>query len=137
MKLTKHNVEQMARAYLMYELAKHGYCVQITDSRFPTYDMLVVSPSGKHFGIEVKGQKTKNFWRFNERRLNPDMYYAFVFVPQDDKARVFITDCETTMRLWKEYKNDALKKGCKEDNQWGIKWKQPHPFENRYDMLPQ
>jgi len=31
-KLTKHNVEQMARGHLTYELAKRGYCVQITDS---------------------------------------------------------------------------------------------------------
>ena len=83
MKLTRHNVEQMARAYLMYELAKRGYCVQITDSRFPTYDMLVVSPSGKHFGIEVKGQSAKNFWRFDEREPHPEMYYAFVYVPAE------------------------------------------------------
>ncbi|MCJ7776781.1 MAG: hypothetical protein MUP16_00465 [Sedimentisphaerales bacterium] len=137
MKLTRHNVEQMARAYLMYELAKRGYSVQITDSRFPTYDMLVISPSGKLFGIEVKGQQTKNFWRFNERQPHSEMYYAFVFVPQDEIPRVFIMDSTTTMRLWKEYKNSALKKGAKEDNQWGLKWTQPHPFENRYDMLPQ
>jgi hypothetical protein len=32
MKLTKHNVEEMARGHLMYELARRGYCVQITDS---------------------------------------------------------------------------------------------------------
>lgn len=137
MELTKHNVEQMARAYLMYELAKRGYCVQITDSRFPTYDMLVVSPSGKHFGIEVKGQKTKNFWRFNERQPHPEMYYAFVFVPQEETARVFIMDSITVMRTWKEHKAGALKKGSKENNQWGLRWRQPHPFENRYDILPQ
>jgi len=136
LKLTRHNVEQMARAYLMYELAKLGYCVQITDSRFPAYDILVVSPSGKHFGIEVKGQRTKNFWRFNERTPHPEMYYAFVFVPQDGPPQVFIMDSKTTMRLWKEYKGKALKRGAKKDNIWGLNWKQPHPFENRYDMLP-
>ncbi len=136
MKLTKHNVEQMARSYLMYELAKRGYCVQITDSRFPTYDMLVVSPSGKHFGIEVKGQSTKNFWRFNERQPHAEMYYAFVFVPKNDIPRVFIMDSTTTMQLWKEYKDEVLKRG-REYGQWGLRWTQPHPYENRYDMLPQ
>jgi hypothetical protein len=80
--------------------------------------MLVVSPSEKIFGIEVKGQKAKNFWRFDERQPSHEMYYAFVFVPQDDKARVFIMDSATAMQLWKEYKNEALKRGCKEDNQW-------------------
>jgi hypothetical protein len=53
MGLTKHNVEQMARGYLMYELAKRGFKVQLTDSRFPVVDMLVVSPTGRHFGIDV------------------------------------------------------------------------------------
>lgn len=135
MKLTKHNVEQMARGYLMYELAKRGYCVQITDSRFPTYDMLVVSPAGKHFGIEVKGQSTKNFWRFNDRVPQPEMYYAFVFVPQEDTPRVFIMDSTTTMRLWNEYKTRTVQRTGKDDNIWGLNWTQPHPYEN-FDLLP-
>jgi hypothetical protein len=137
MKLTKHNVEQMARGHLMYELARRGYCVQITDSRFPTYDMLVVSPKGKHFGIEVKGQSTKNFWRFNDRAPHPEMYYAFVFVPPEGTPRVFVMDSTTTMRLWKEYKDNAIKKGAKEDNIWGLNWTQPYPFEDKYEMLPE
>ena len=43
----------------------------------------------------------------------------------------------TTMRLWREYKDKAIEKGAKEDNIWGLNWTQPHPFENRYDMLPE
>jgi hypothetical protein len=133
MKLTKHNVEQMARGYLMYELAKRGYRVQITDSRFPAYDMLVVSLSGKHFGIEVKGQSTKNFWRFDEREPNPEMYYAFVYVPVEGLPRVFIMDSMTTMDYWRKYKQGST---AKRVTQWGINWKGPHPFEDRYDLLP-
>ena len=136
MKLTRHNVEQMARAYLMYELAKRGYFIQITDSRFPAYDMLVVSPSGKHFGIEVKGQRTRNFWRFEEREPNPEMYYAFVYVPEEGSPRVFIIDSTMTMELWRQYKQNAMAKGAKEDNIWGINWTTPYPYENKYDLLP-
>jgi len=138
MKLTNHNVEQMARGYLMYELARRGYYIQMTDSRFPTYDMLVVSPSGKHFGIEVKGQSTKNFWRFEERQPHPEMYYAFIFVPQEGKPRVFIMDSASTMKLWNEYKIKTVNKGvAKRDNQWGLNWTQPHPFEDWYNILPE
>lgn len=97
----------------------------------------MVSPSGKHFRIEVKGQSKRNFWRFNERAPHPEMYYAFVFVPQEGIPRVFIMDSTTTMGLWREYKESAVKKGAKTENQWGINWKQPHVFEDRYDMLPQ
>jgi hypothetical protein len=137
MKLTTHNVEQMARGYLMYELARQGYQVQITDSRFPAYDLLVVSPSGKHFGIEVKGQSTKNFWRFTSRSPHPDMYYAFVFVPPEGSPRVFVMDSSTAMTMWRKYKDNAIQKGAKEHGIWGLNWKEPHDFENRYDMLPE
>ena len=84
--------------------------------------MLVVSPAGKHFGIEVKGQSTKNFWRFNDRAPHHEMYYASVFVPREGTPRVFIMNSGTTislrveLQLWKEYKNNATKKGAKEDN---------------------
>jgi len=137
MALSRHNTEQMARGYLMYELARRGYNVQITDSRFPTVDLLVVSPSGKYFGIDVKGQRTKNFWRFDERRPDPDLFYAFLFVPQQGAPRVFVMDSKTTMRRWREYKKRATDRGSKEDSHWGLNWAQPHAYEDRYDLLPQ
>jgi hypothetical protein len=136
MKLSKHNVEQMARGYLMYELARRGYNVQITDSRFPVVDMLVVSPSGHYFGIDVKGQRTKNFWRFNAREPKDDLFYAFVYVPEEGTPRVFIMDSKKTMGLWQEYKDNAIQMGSKEDNIWGLRWTQPHPYEDKYDLLP-
>lgn len=137
MKLSRHNVEQMARGYLMYELARHGYNVQITDSRFPVVDMLVVSPGGSYFGIDVKGQRTKNFWRFNVREPKDDLFYGFVYVPEEGMPRVFIMDSKTTMKLWREYKDNAVQAGATEDNIWGLRWTQPHPYENRYDLLPE
>lgn len=41
------------------------------------------------------------------------------------------------MRLWTEYKEKALNKGVKADSIWQVNWTQPHPFEDRYDMLPE
>ena len=138
MNLSKHNVEQMARGYLMYQLARRGFQVQLTDSRFPKYDMLVVSPDGRHFGIEVKGQRTKNFWRFNERIPNDEMYYAFVYVPVEGNPRVFILDSIEAMKLWKDYKFRILSKGTvkEEDNIWGVNWTTPFPYEDKYQTLP-
>ena len=40
-----------------------------------------------------------------------------------------------TMKLWKEYKDKAIKRGVKEDGIWGLNWKQPFDYEN-YDALP-
>jgi hypothetical protein len=44
-----------------------------------------------------------------------EMYFAFVFVPQEGPPRVFIMHSNTTMRLWKESKDKAIKRGIKED----------------------
>ena len=120
----------------MYELAKRGFNVQLTDSRFPVVDLLVVSPTGIHFGIDVKGQRTKSFWRFTEKEPKPDLFYAFVNVPETDTPTVFIMDSETTMLLWKEYKTRTKAKGTTKHNIWGMNWTTPHPYENRYDLLP-
>lgn len=136
MNLSTHNTEQMARGYLMYELARRGYNVQITDSRFPTVDMLVVSPKGETFGIDVKGQRTKNFWRFRDREPKDNMYYAFIYVPEEGEPRVFIMDSKTAMLKWHEYKDRILEKGTAKHDIWGLNWTTPHPFEDRYDMLP-
>jgi hypothetical protein len=108
MKIDKHNTEQAARGYLTYALAMRKYRSILADSRFPSEDMLVVSPSGKHFGIEVKGQSTKNFWRFNYRKPNPQIFWAFVYVPQNGVPIICIMNEDLVMRLWKEHKNKAV-----------------------------
>jgi len=92
----------------MYQLAIRGYTVQFTDSRFPTEDLLIVSASGKHFGIDVKGQRTKDFWQFGYKRPNPELFIAYVYVPMEGVARSFIVPSGIAMRRWKKYKKDAL-----------------------------
>jgi hypothetical protein len=133
----KHNTEQMARGYLMYELAKRGYNVQLTDSRFPAYDLLVVSPNGVFFGIDVKGQRTASFWLLKERESKEDAYYAFVYVPIEKTPRVFIMPSGKVMQLYHELKERIkANKPDVRDQMWGLNWKQPHEYEDRYDLLP-
>ena len=60
-----------------------------------------------------------------------------MYVPEEGTPRVFIMDSESAMRLWREYKQKAMARGLKEDSIWGLNWTQPHPFEDRYDLLPQ
>ena len=120
----------------MYQLALRGYLVQLTDSRFPTEDMLVVSPEGKHFGIDVKGQRTKNFWQYSLRKHHPDRYYAFVFVGSAKSPRVFLMTSEEAMVRWNQYHDAAMARGATEDNRWGINWTKPFDCEDKWDSLP-
>jgi hypothetical protein len=139
MGLSTHNVEQMARGYLMYQLAKRGFMIQLTDSRFPKYDMLVVSPNNKHFGIDVKGQRTKNFWRFKEPMPNDEMYYAFIYVPENESPRVFIIDNKEAAKLWNDYKTRIESKGNVKENDyiWGINWTTVFDYEDNYKVIPE
>jgi hypothetical protein len=41
------------------------------------------------------------------------------------------------MELWEEYRANAMKKhGANGDEQFGLRWTQVHPFEDKYGMLP-
>ncbi|GAA4780981.1 hypothetical protein [Lysobacter hankyongensis] len=133
--MSKHQTEQAARGYLMYRLALLGYTVQFTDSRFPKEDLLVVSPGGKHFGIDVKGQSTANFWQYSEKPVSPELFLAFVYIPSDKHPRCFIVPSDDAMRLWRAHKHRAEGRGASHQR-WGINWTTPHAYEDKFDLLP-
>jgi hypothetical protein len=136
-KLSTHNVEQAGRGYAMYELARRGYVVQFTDSRFPNEDLLVVSPSGAHFGIDVKAQRTKNFWRMREPKVSDQFFYFLTYLSLDNgNPMVFILPSTEMNKLWYEYKERMIAKGAKEDYIWGVNWTTPHPYRENWECLP-
>ncbi len=137
MKPSRHNTEQMTRGYLMYQLAKRGYNIHLTPQNFPFADMLVVSPEKRSFTIDVKGQISKNFWFFKECIPQEIHFFAFIYVPEEGTPRVFIMDSVTAMKLWHEYKAAGLARNPNTKDQfWGLNWTTPHPYEDRYDLLP-
>lgn len=136
MKLTPHNTEQAARGYVMFELARRGYSVQPTDSRFPSEDLLVISPSGKHFGIDVKGQSTKNFWQIKEQSPSDEIYFALVYVKPEGLPDVYILKSHTLMQLVRGYKERMLANGGKDDGRWGVLWTTPFPYKDKWDSFP-
>ncbi len=136
MKLKPHNTEQAARSYVMFELARRDYSVQPTDSRFPSEDLLVISPNGKHFGIDVKGMSTKNFWQIKEIQPSDEIFFALVYVRQQELPDVFIIDSHTMMKLHREYKERMLANGVRDDGRWGVLWSTPFPYKDKWDTFP-
>ena len=137
MKLTPNNVEQAGRGFAMYELARRGYMVQFTDSRFPKEDLLIVSPSGFHFGIDVKAQRTKNFWRMKEPKISDQYYYFLIYIDIENRnPDVFIIPSIEMNKLWNEYKNRMIHNGAKEDYIWGVNWSTPKPYKDNWACLP-
>ena len=136
MKMTPHNTEQAARGYVMFELARRGYSVQPTDSRFPSEDLLVISPKGKHFGIDIKGQSTKNFWQIKEQEPSEELYFALVYIPSENLPDVYIIQSHSMMKLRQDYKDRILANGGKEDGRWGVTWTTPFPYKDKWETFP-
>jgi hypothetical protein len=143
--MKSHNTEQSARGYIMFQLARRGYTIQFTDSRFPLEDLVCISPSGKHFGIDVKGQVTKNYWLLKKPIPNPELFYAFVYIPGEGEPSVFIMDSDTTLKCWLEMEQETYRRikigelsPIKNEKSfpWGLHWTTPHLYKDRYDVLP-
>lgn len=57
-----HRTQWAAQFAVGSELCKRGYEVAFTMGNHPSVDIMVTSPTGSQFGIDVKGLYKKNFW---------------------------------------------------------------------------
>ena len=82
-----HRAAQFAVAS---ELCKHGYEVAVTMGNHPVIDLMVVSPKGVPFLIDVIGQYKRNFWPVRLRKARGRLFYVLAFVPSVGHNRFFI-----------------------------------------------
>jgi hypothetical protein len=62
------------------ELVKRGYEVAFTMGNHPTKDLLVISPKGTPFSVDVKGLYKKNVWAVKKSPVTKDLFYIFAYV---------------------------------------------------------
>jgi hypothetical protein len=73
------------------ELCKRGYVVSFTmGNTTPIADLMVVSPQGKMFLIDVKGLYRINPWLVKCKPVQANLFYALAFVPSDTPNRFFV-----------------------------------------------
>jgi hypothetical protein len=84
-----HRTQWAAQHAVASELCKRNYQVAMTMGNHPLVDLMVISPKGKEFSIDVKGLYKKNFWGVRERPLIGLLYYVFAFVPDDEPNQFF------------------------------------------------
>jgi hypothetical protein len=56
----------------------------------PVIDLMVISPKGVTFLIDVKGQYKHNFWPVQPRKTRERLFYVLALVPDDEQNRFFI-----------------------------------------------
>jgi hypothetical protein len=135
-----HRTQWTAQFAVASELCKRDYQVALTLGNHPVLDLMVVSPTGVAFCIDVKGQYRKNFWPVTPKEQRKDLFYVLALVPDDDQNRFFIltqdeanADVEKNTIAWKT-RNSAR---ANLDDRWpGVSQTCAAQHEGRWDKLP-
>ena len=86
-----HQTQWAAQFAVASELCKQGYQVALTLGNHPTVDLMVVSPSGKQFLVDVKGQYRPNsFWLVKRTPKRDDLFYVLAYVPDNAPNEFFV-----------------------------------------------
>jgi hypothetical protein len=93
-----HRTQWAAQFAVASELCKRGYEVALTMGNHPVIDLMVVSPKGVPFLIEVKGQYKKKFWPVRLKKARGKLFYVLAFVPDVGQNRFFILTQEAVKK---------------------------------------
>jgi hypothetical protein len=85
-----HRTQWAAQFAVASELCKRGYEVALTLGNHPRFDLMVISPEQRHFGIDVKGLYKKTYWPVRQQEPRSDLFYVFAFVPDEGTNRFFV-----------------------------------------------
>jgi len=127
-----------AQFYAAAELTRRGYLVSLTLGNAPDCDLVVRSPSGIHFEIDVKGLSSPNFWLVQEREPRSDLYFMLVYLPPIPASpSFFILSSTELMAAIADLKRQTIEAG----KTWpasgaGITWGMGLAYKNRWPTLP-
>jgi hypothetical protein len=79
-----HQTQWAAQFAVASELCRRGHQVAFTMGNHPKIDLMVLSPKGTPYVIDVKGQYKTNFWPVKPREKRDGdglLFYVFAFVP--------------------------------------------------------
>lgn len=107
-----YQTQWAAQFYAAAELTRRGYLVSLTLGNAPVADLLVASPSGNSFKVDVKGLAIRNFWLVQRRIPKDDLFYVFVYLPKSSEApRFFILSSKELMGKREEYRKHIERRG--------------------------
>lgn len=133
-KLSRQNTQWTAQFAVAAELCKRGCEVSFTMGNCtPLADLMVLSPGGRMFLVDVKGQSTKNFWRIRAKDERPDLFYVLCYVGDPSSNRFFPLSQSKLRELMDRYRTS----GIKYDERFaGFNWGDALGYENDWDQLP-
>jgi hypothetical protein len=142
----KHSVHQTqwaAQFAVASELCKRGYQVALTLGNHPAVDLMVSSPEGHQFSVDVKGLYKPNFWLVQSKQARRDLFYVFAYVPKTQPNQFFVMTPrqvnEAIDENWKKYCIKHQLAGAEADaiknRMGGVEWKIAATHTD-WDILP-
>jgi hypothetical protein len=119
-----HFAQWAAQFAVASELCKKDYQVALTMGNAPVIDLMVVSPSGEQFLIDVKGLSTRTTWLVKRKPDTRNLYYVLVFVPPNAPNQFFVMSQATI--------NSLIREGVPSD----IPWNRALDHLDKWDVLP-
>ncbi len=108
-------------------------------------DLMVESPSGRHFDVDVKGQSTKGYWLIKQQMPDDNRYYILVYIPRDstEAPQYFIISSSGIDKLIIQEIHDSHKRLEEKGKIWdpkdnrfsGIKWIKALEYKD-WEILP-
>lgn len=142
-----HQTQWAAQFAVASELCKRGYQVALTLGNHPTIDLMVISPKGRQFVVDVKGQYRRTFWPVKRKSANHILFYVLAFVPDNAPNRFFIMTraqvaqaIESNLESWlakRELRGLVTREGDEAKWMTGIEWRFAEPHENAWQALPE
>jgi hypothetical protein len=119
------------------KLCRLGYEVAFTlGNNTPLADLIVMSPKEKRsFLVDVKGQRTKNFWLIRQQEPRDDLFYVLVYMPTNeyDKDMFFVLNQKQVDDLFEA----RARSGVKVDPPFvGFNLSAPSDFGDKWAILP-
>mgnify|MGYP000880656761 CR=1 FL=1 len=134
----KYKTQWASQFYAAAELTRRGYLVSLTFGNAPVADLLVQSPEGKQFTVDVKGQSTRNFWIIQRREPNPNHNFVLVYLTKGQQPPSFyIFSSDELMKKRTEYEEESTKRGKYRDDMGGFNFTTALAYQDRWDALPE
>ena len=134
---TRYRTQWATQFFASAELTRRGYLVSLTFGNAPSSDLLVQSPNGSHFTVDVKGQSNKSFWLIQPRPSSSDHYFMLVYLTKNgEMPTYFILSSDELMKKREEYKQHVLHKGRYRDDLGGINWTTAFDYKDKWEALP-
>jgi len=134
-----HGSKWTAQFLVASELSRRGYTVAFTQgSHTANYDLLVGTPTGKTFTVDVKGQATPGAWLVKDKVIQPNLFYILALVPPGGTGRkpdqLFILTQEETRGLNQKYRDEH--RNQRNHGMSGFNWRDALPHKDAWHKLP-